>query len=155
MAGSRGPPIVSMTAPVDNWRQDICHCWGVASWATNASMRKPPLSEIVASRVRQHRKARNWSQEQLAEAAGISRDALSRIERNDRAARLDTVAAIADALGIEVGALLSGAVRAAKSVGEGGEKQGALEVLALRSLRAMRPKVASAMVRVLSLVARS
>lgn len=118
-------------------------------------MRKPPLSEVVASRVRQHRKARNWSQEHLAEAAGISRDALSRIERNDRAARLDTLAAIADALGVEVGALIAPTVRATKSVGEGGEKQGALEVLALRSLRAMKPKVASAMVRVLSLVARS
>lgn len=72
---------------------------------------KKLLSEVVAQRVRQIRQAKGWSQEQLAEAAGLSRDAVSRIERNDRAARLDTVAAIAEGLGVEVAALVIGTAR--------------------------------------------
>jgi len=119
-------------------------------------MRKsPPLSEVVASRVRELRRARGLTQEQLAEAASISRDALSRIERNDRAARLDTVAALAEALGVDAPELFALSTPRGKPLGDAGGPQLAVEAAALRSLRAMKPKVAATMVRVLTLVARS
>ena len=64
------------------------------------------LSDLVAKRVRQIRSSKGWSQEQLAEAAELSRDAVSRIERGDRAPRLETLDSIARALGLKLPALL-------------------------------------------------
>lgn len=116
-----------------------------------SSMRVQSLSAVVALRIQKVRAERHLTQEQLAEAAGISRDALSRIERNDRAARLDTLAAIAEALGVEVRDLVAPKGRAGRAAQDPAQS---LEVLALRSLRAMPPRVAKSMVRVLSIVAR-
>lgn len=48
-----------------------------------------------------YRNRRKLNQLQLSEAAGISRNHLSRIENADCAVSLDTVFAIADALGVE------------------------------------------------------
>jgi transcriptional regulator with XRE-family HTH domain len=42
------------------------------------------------------------TQAQLAEAAGLSNDAVSRIERGDREARLITLERLASALGVQV-----------------------------------------------------
>ena len=64
------------------------------------------LSVLVARRVREVRESLGMSQEALAEAAGLSRDAVSRIERHDRAARVDTLAALAIALGVAPGELI-------------------------------------------------
>ena len=59
------------------------------------------LSSRVAARIRELRQEKGWSQERLAEVAGMSRDGLSRIERGDRPApRLETIASIAAALGV-------------------------------------------------------
>ena len=63
-------------------------------------------SDAVAAHVRQLRVARNWSQEQLANEAGMSKDAVSRIERGDRRARLDTLEQIANAFGLPLPKLL-------------------------------------------------
>lgn len=115
----------------------------------------PPLSNLVAQQVRRLRLARGWSQEQLAEAAGISRDALSRIERGDRAARLDTLDALATALGVDLPGLIAGGRQVPRPPRGGEPKPNAIEASALNHLRRMDPKAAAMMVRVLALVARS
>lgn len=62
---------------------------------------KETLSYRVATRIRELRLEKGWSQDRLAQVAGMSRDGLSRIERGDRPApRLETIAAIAAALGV-------------------------------------------------------
>jgi transcriptional regulator with XRE-family HTH domain len=58
------------------------------------------LSDSVASRIRELRSAKGWSQEKLAEESGLSRDAVSRIERGDRGPRLETLELIARAVGL-------------------------------------------------------
>lgn len=57
------------------------------------------ISDRIAVRIRELRLAKGWSQEQLAEATGLSRDAVSRIERGDRSPSLDTLNLVARALG--------------------------------------------------------
>jgi transcriptional regulator with XRE-family HTH domain len=64
------------------------------------------FSELVASRVREVRLLQGWSQEKLAEEAGLSKDAVSRIERGDREPRLDTLVLIARAVGTSISRLL-------------------------------------------------
>jgi transcriptional regulator with XRE-family HTH domain len=51
-------------------------------------------------RVRQIREQRGFSQEQLAELAGIHRTYMSSVERGQRNIGLDNIAALADALGV-------------------------------------------------------
>src|SRR5229473_1957236 len=65
------------------------------------------LAHSVAAQVRALREGRGWTQEQLAEAAGLSRDAISRIERGDREPKLVTLEAIASAVGLELAQLLA------------------------------------------------
>lgn len=59
--------------------------------------------------VRRHRLRRGWSQEQLAEAAELDRTYVSGIERGTRNPTLSTMARIADALEVDVVALLAAA----------------------------------------------
>lgn len=63
-------------------------------------------SDLVAGRVRELRASKGWSQEKLAEAAGLSKDAVSRIERGDRGPRLDTLEQIAKAVGTTLAKLV-------------------------------------------------
>jgi transcriptional regulator with XRE-family HTH domain len=56
-------------------------------------------SDLMAGRVRQLRTGKGWSQEKLAEEAGLSKDAVSRIERGNRGPRMDTLEQIAKAVG--------------------------------------------------------
>lgn len=66
----------------------------------------------LGARIRQLRAQLELTQEELAEAAGISRDGLARIERNDRSPTFNTVAALAHALGVPLAELWgSGPVR--------------------------------------------
>ena len=64
------------------------------------------LYSEIARRVRVLREARGWSQEQLAAVAGLSEDDVSRLERGGLSPRLDTLEAIAVALGVPLMALL-------------------------------------------------
>lgn len=70
-------------------------------------MKDKQLAKRIANRVRQLRDAQALSQERLAEAAGLSRDAVSRIERADRQARIETLAQIAVAFGMTINELLT------------------------------------------------
>ena len=61
----------------------------------------------LAGRVRLLRHGRGWSQERLAEESDLDRTTIGRIERARRGTTIDTLWAVADALGVPVAALLS------------------------------------------------
>lgn len=61
--------------------------------------------------IRAQRRARDWSQEQLAEAAGLHRTYIGALERGEQNATVTSVWRIADALGIPPGDLLVEAPR--------------------------------------------
>lgn len=67
-------------------------------------------TSLVGARVRSHREARQWNQQQLAERAGVSQPTISRIEKGRGV--LDGAAALqlADGLEVRVGALLGPAM---------------------------------------------
>jgi XRE family transcriptional regulator, regulator of sulfur utilization len=62
--------------------------------------------ERVAMRVRALRERRGWTQERLAEKAGISRGYLARLETARQDPKLSTLEKLARALGVSVAALL-------------------------------------------------
>src|SRR6476659_9902810 len=64
------------------------------------------LSNAVARRVRDLRLVMGWSQTQMAKAAGLSTDAVSRIERGERDPRLVTLDQIGAAVGCSLPTLL-------------------------------------------------
>ena len=55
----------------------------------------------IGERVRAERVKRFWTQEKLADAAGISQKALSKIETNEVEPRFSTILKLAEALNIE------------------------------------------------------
>ncbi len=59
----------------------------------------------LARRLRLLRAERGWSQEALAEAAGLHRTYVSGIERGERNVGIDNVERLAGALGVEIGEL--------------------------------------------------
>ncbi len=65
-------------------------------------MRVEHLRDLVRERVRELRLARGLTQEALCERAGISLDAVTRIERGSRVPTIDTIERLAGALGVAV-----------------------------------------------------
>lgn len=59
-----------------------------------------------AERVKALRKAKGWSQEELADRAGVHRTFVSQIERATKRSTIDTVEKVANALGATCGELL-------------------------------------------------
>ncbi|HLY67599.1 MAG TPA: helix-turn-helix transcriptional regulator [Chloroflexota bacterium] len=57
-----------------------------------------------------HRRQRNWTQDKLAAEAGISIDMVSRVEAGATGARFNTVAKLAEALGVDPAELFSSEV---------------------------------------------
>lgn len=78
------------------------------------------MSAIVhdfGAAVRRLREAHSWSQERLAEHAGLNRTYVGEIERGKAIASIVTVEKLAHALGVGIGDLLAGgAVGAANAV---------------------------------------
>lgn len=64
--------------------------------------RPQTIEEVVRARLRELRAARGLTQELLCESAGISVDAVNRIENGTRVPTLTTLASLAKALGVEV-----------------------------------------------------
>ena len=62
-------------------------------------VKTPSLAEVVSKRVRSLRERRGWSLSELARRAGIGVSTLSEIEAGQSAPRLDTLVALAHALG--------------------------------------------------------
>ncbi len=73
-------------------------------------MRKPlhPLLKHVGSRVRRLRARQGWSQEELADHAGLDRSYMSGIERGVRNVSVLTLGKVARALGVPLTSLLRG-----------------------------------------------
>ena len=68
------------------------------------------IGKRIGRRIRDLRTQRQdrWTQEDLAERAKISVSFLSMIERGERVAHLETLAALASALGVSLGELFAG-----------------------------------------------
>lgn len=66
----------------------------------------PPDLRALGVEVARLRRARGWSIERLAEAAGISRKAVIQIEAGRVAARITTLHAVAHALAVPIGELV-------------------------------------------------
>lgn len=70
----------------------------------------------IGKRIRQVRKAKGWSQDELARKAGISMSFLGHIERGSRIMSLETFAGICGALGTGADELLLGVPHPSDSV---------------------------------------
>ncbi len=64
------------------------------------------LREVVAINIRDLRKARGWSQEELAGLAGINRNYVGMLEAGKNAASVDKLEQIAAALEVDPASLL-------------------------------------------------
>jgi transcriptional regulator with XRE-family HTH domain len=67
------------------------------------------LAEVVRQEIKRRRAELELTQEQLCAKAGLSLDAVSRIESGSRVPRLDTLERLATALELSVGELLGDA----------------------------------------------
>ncbi|HZL90149.1 MAG TPA: XRE family transcriptional regulator [Pirellulaceae bacterium] len=65
-----------------------------------------PLHQVVCDRVRDKRKSRGWTLEQLASLSGVSRSMLSQIERGAANPTLGVAFRIAQAFGLSLGDLV-------------------------------------------------
>ena len=63
---------------------------------------KQSTRERIGKRIAQLREAKGWTQEELSELAGLQRTHVSRIENGRYAVTLETIQAIAEALGMTV-----------------------------------------------------
>lgn len=66
------------------------------------------LKLIFGTCVQQRRKLLGWTQAQLADAAGLSEDAISQIERGKIAASFETIGGLSDALDVHPAELFGG-----------------------------------------------
>lgn len=64
------------------------------------------IERRLADRVKRYRKERQWSQEELADRAGLHRTFISQIERATKKSTIVTVDRIAKALEVTCGQLL-------------------------------------------------
>ena len=72
----------------------------------DAAATSEPLHQIVCERVREMRKSRGWTLEQLASLSGVSRSMLSQIERGAANPTLGVAFRIAQAFGMSLGDLV-------------------------------------------------
>ncbi|GAB3557616.1 helix-turn-helix transcriptional regulator [Spelaeicoccus albus] len=70
-------------------------------------MRHPQIHELLAANIRTQRTHAHLSQAQLAELSGVDRKTINRIETARISARMDVLAAIAEALNTTVEELIS------------------------------------------------
>ncbi len=80
----------------------------------NNKAEKEPIHQFVCNKIRQLRKRRGWTLDQLAELSGVSRSMLSQVERGAANPTLAVAFRIASAFGLTLGDLVDGATRAAK-----------------------------------------
>jgi transcriptional regulator with XRE-family HTH domain len=75
-------------------------------WRRWAALRPMSLRRIVARNLKRLRRERGLSQEQLADLAGFNRNYIGMIERQENAATVDTLEALAKALQVQAVQLL-------------------------------------------------
>jgi len=66
-----------------------------------------PLLRILSANIIRLRTARNWSQEELADQAGLHRTFVGSVERGERNVTISTLEAFAEALDVSVTDLLT------------------------------------------------
>ena len=71
------------------------------------------MALTFAEMVKEARKAKNLSQSELADAAGVGASQVSRIENGHRGTDVDTLNALVRALGLDAGVALAAAAEAA------------------------------------------
>lgn len=64
------------------------------------------IEKRLAERVKRYRKDRGWSQEELADRAGLHRTFISQIERATKNTTIRSTEQVASALGVTFGQLL-------------------------------------------------
>ncbi len=72
--------------------------------------------EKVGARIRQIRKAKGWSQYELAKKCGVSMNFIGHIERGTRKMSLDTFASICSELEADADALLWGVMQTSETI---------------------------------------
>lgn len=70
-------------------------------------MRAPTLSE-TGERIRNYREKKNWTQDELARAVGLSRVVVTKIELGQRPVKSTELMSIAQVLGVSVDDLVQG-----------------------------------------------
>ena len=73
---------------------------------------QPVLSDAFSQVTKQHREKRKLSRAAVAEMSGLHQTYVGLLERGERSPNLDTAKAIASALGISLGKLITEAERA-------------------------------------------
>ena len=66
------------------------------------------LQQIFAGNLRRERLARGWSQRVLADQAGLTRTHVGSVERGEHSTTINTIEALAKALGVEPVELMRG-----------------------------------------------
>ncbi len=75
----------------------------VCQWTTiivNMTNKHDDISKKIGTKIKLERVKRNWSQEELAEKADLSKNHVGAIERGTSSPTVETLAKIADAFGI-------------------------------------------------------
>lgn len=67
------------------------------------------IESVIARRLKEHRTARAWSLDDLAQRSGVSRAMISRIEREDSSPTAGLLSRLCDALGITLSSLMTDA----------------------------------------------
>ena len=67
---------------------------------------KSPLRDLLARNMRLLRAEKGWSQERLAEEAGLNRTYLSAVERSEQNISIDNLYRVAKGLGVEAHTVL-------------------------------------------------
>lgn len=65
------------------------------------------LNDIFATNVRKARNSKGWSQDELGERSGLTRNYIGEIERAEKSPTLDTVEALANALDVKPEVLIT------------------------------------------------
>jgi transcriptional regulator with XRE-family HTH domain len=77
--------------------------------AMEGRRRGDPILVAFGQAIRDHRRSRGWSQEHLAELAGLHRNYVQSLEHGQRSVSLLSVFALADALGLPASDLVEAA----------------------------------------------
>ena len=63
------------------------------------------MAKIIGDRLRSYRNQKNWSQEQLAEYAGLHSTYIGQLERGEKNATIESISKVAAALGVSLSTL--------------------------------------------------
>lgn len=74
---------------------------------TKSNRARASVRDVLAANLRRIRKTKGWSQETLADLAGLHRTFVGSVERAERNVSIDNVERLANALGVTVADLLA------------------------------------------------